>query len=240
MKSKSTLALLLIFAAAVAGCSSKIIVRDISGKPGEVGEIINGVPMQFADRQQLTVFAKQPDGSYKQVYALVYAMPDQSRLLAVRVDSGVFANQTLTLALNDDGTPKKVGLTTTSQGQAALSQLGTSAAAMATSAATFDQQRQAAAQKALEQERKLLEEQHTLQEKQQVGSTEREAKILAYRKALEAVIVQQAKIGGLSLDTIAADRVAEESNLRVLKLTANQAARALGEKIPYPEADILP
>jgi hypothetical protein len=237
MKSKvGTLALVLIFAAAVAGCSSKIIVRDISGQPKPVGEIIDGVPMQFADRQQLTVFTKQPDGSYKQVYALVYAMPDQSRLLAVRVDSGVFANQSLTLALNDDGTPKKVGLTTTSQGQAALNQLGTSAAAMATSAATFDQQRQAAAQKTLEQERKLLEAQQDLQ---QVASTNREAKILAYRKALEAVIVQQAKMDGLSPDTENDDRVAEESNLRVLKLTANQAARALGEKIPYPEADIL-
>jgi hypothetical protein len=229
----STFALILGWAAAVAGCSSKVVVRDISGPPLSVGGIIDGVPMQFADRQQLTVFAKQPDGSYKEVHSLAYAMPDQSRLLAVSVDSYTFANHTLTLAFNDDGTPKTVGLTTTSQGQAAVTQLGTSAAAIATSAVTFDRQQQAAAQKALEQ-------QQTLQSKQQVGFADREAKILAYRKALEAVIVEQAKIDGLTSETKAADRITEESNLIVLKLTANQAARALGEKTPYPEADILP
>jgi hypothetical protein len=232
MKSKvSTLVLLICCVAVAASCSSKIVVRDISGPPKQVGEIFDGVPIQFADRQQLTVFAKQPDGSYKQVHSLVYAMPDQSRLLAVQVVSDTFANHSLTLALNDDGTPKTVGLTTTSQGQAALTQLGASAAAIATSAATFDQQRQAAAQKALEQ-------QQALQSKQQLGPADREAKILAYRKALEAVIVEQAKIDGLSPDTKAPDRVVEESSLRVLKLQANQAARALGENPPYPDADM--
>ena len=238
MKSNvSTLALLLCFAAFVAGCSSKIVVRDISGPPKTVGETFEGVPLQFADRQQLTVFAMQPDGSYKQVHWRVYAMPDQSRLFAISVDSATLANHTLTLALYDDGTPKTVGLTTTSQGQAALTQLGTSAAAMVTSAVTYDQQRQAAAQKSLEQERKLLEELDTLQTKQQAGSVAREGKILTYRKALEAVIVQQAKVDNLPPEK-ESDRIAEESSLRLLKLQANQAARALGEKAPYPEADM--
>jgi hypothetical protein len=232
MKTKvSTFVLILV--CAVVGCSSKVVVRDISGPPVPVGETINGVPMQFADRQQLTVFAKQPDGSYKEVHSLVTAMPDQSRLFAVSVDSDFLANNTLTLAFNDDGTPKTVGLTTTSQGQAALTQLGTSAAAIATSAATFDQQRQAAEQKALQQKQDL-------QKLQQAGTVDREAKILAYRKALEAVIVEQAKIDHLPPETKPDARVAEESALRVLKLTANQAARALGEQPPYPEADILP
>jgi hypothetical protein len=226
----STLALLLGCAVAAAGCSSKVIVRDISGPAKPVGEIFDGVPMQFADRQQLTVFAKQPDGSYKQVHTRIYAMPDQSRLFAVRVDSDALANNTLTLAFYDDGTPKTVGLTTTSQGQAALTQLGTSAAAIATSAATYDQQRQAAAQKAFEQ-------QQTLQAKQ-LGSTERDKSILAYRQALEDVIVQQAKVDGLAADTTAANTVKEQSDLLMFKLKANQAARVLGVTVPYPNVEM--
>ncbi|MFA7705910.1 MAG: hypothetical protein WCX91_02220 [Candidatus Omnitrophota bacterium] len=232
MKTKVSI-FVLILVCAVAGCSSKVVVRDISGPAVPVGENIDGVPMQFADRQQLTVFTKQPDGSYKEVHSLVYAMPDQSRLFAVSVDSDVLSNNTLTLAFYDDGTPKTVGLTTTSQGQTAFTQLGTSAAAIATSAATFDQQRLAAEQKVLQQKQEM-------QKIQQAGLIDRETKSLAYRKALETVIVEQAKIDNLLPETKPEVRVAEESNLRVLKLTANQAARALGEQPPYPDADILP
>lgn len=252
MKSKfSVLALLLCSAAAVVGCSSTVGVRDISGIPKKSAETIEGVPMQFAGRHQLTVFAKQPDGSYKKVHELVYAMPDQSRLFAVNVDSKMLANHTLTLALYDDGTPKTVGLITSSQAQAALTQLGTSAAAMATSAATYDQQRQAAAKAALDTQKGLLDSQKdVLSSKQalqtlQSGSAERDAmllaretKILAYRDALDAVTVQQAKVDELSADATKEDQAKAETSLRQLKLKANQAARALRVKVPYPEADM--
>ena len=237
MKSISIFALFLCCVAAIAGCSSKIVVRDISGRPPDVGKIIDGIPIQFAGREQLTVFTKQPDGSYKQVHSQICAMPDQSRLFAVRIDSEAFTNNTLTLALNDDGTPKTVGFTNTSQGQAILTQLGTSAAAMATSAVTFDQQRQAAEQKALQQQ---IDLQAVLkkQVEQEAPIADRQAKFHAYREALEAVYVQQAKIDGLPADTKLEDRIAEESSLRLLKLKANQAARALNQKAPYPAADL--
>ena len=198
-----------------------------------VGSVFGGVPIQIADRQSIVVYMERPDGTYAEAHSTTYAMPDQSRLLAVSVDAQWLANHTLTLALNDDGTSKTVGITTSSQAAAALTQLGKSTGSVLTSAATFDQQRQKAEAAALEQEAALRKD-------LQAGPADRAAKVRAYRQALEAVIKQQAKIDDPPAGATKTDLINAESDLRVLKLQANQAARALGERPPYPEADCLP
>lgn|SRR5215510_6005239 len=215
------------------GCSSKILVRDISGPPVAIGSVVEGVPIQFADRQLIRVYAKQPDGRYEEVHSVVYAVPDQARLFTVTVDSQWLANHTLTLALNDDGTPKTVGIVTASQAAAALTQFGTSAAAVATSLSTFEQQRQKA-------EAAALEQQAALQKDLAAGPADRATKVLAYRQALEAVIKQEAKLDNMPPDAKPLDITNVESDLRILKLQANQAARVLGARTPYPEADRFP
>jgi hypothetical protein len=203
------------------------MVRDIS-RPINVGEEIKGVPIRASAQQQVTVYMLQPDGTYAAAYRTTALLPDRSKLYAIRADSGLLANNQFNIDLNDDGTLKDAKLTSSNQGPAATTQLGSSAAEVLNAAATYDQNR-------VNAEAAALKAATTLQQQQQAQAGAEAAQVLAYRQAVEAVIVAQAQYDALPPSTSTADRVAAQSDLRILELKANQAAQVIGRPAPFPD-----
>jgi hypothetical protein len=208
------------------GCASEVKVRDISGPPPQPGVEFEGIPVRFPSRQAVEVYALQPDGSYTLVHSHVYVLPDQSRMFAVRVDADELSDHTLALEVEADGTPKKIKTTTSSQGGEVLSQVGSSLSGVATAVATLEQKQQ--------------EVEAAERKKGSDDLANREKLYLEFRDTVEEALRQEAKVNGLPSTTPNADRFAEVSKLRILKLKANQAARRAGELKPFPDEETLP
>ena len=223
-----------IFALAVfgmgCGCSSHIAVHEIAY---DHMDKLNGVPVQLAAQQQVSVYQLQSDGSYAQVEVTQYPIADQSRLFSVGISADLFANATLTLAMNADGTLGNAGITSTPSGATALTNLGTGLSTVATAATTYDLQRQKAEQTALQQALA------TTQAKQAIPAAGNAA-ILAYHQAILAVLQQQALIANPPATSTPVDIANAQSQLMLLEYQANAAASTLGLPPPYPAANQVP
>lgn len=201
----------------LAGCGAKPKVVDISGMPP--ASEFEGVPTRIVSRQQVRVYAKQPDNTYKLVHQQLEELPDQSRLFATTIDADWLSNHKLVMSTRENGTIEKVETTITSQAGAALAQAATSTGAVVKGVADLDK---------TQKEREA---------KEATDFAAQEAAILAYRTKLEEVLKLQRELeGNLTPD----QRFEKESSLRLRKLEANQAARKLKREAPYPEADQLP
>jgi hypothetical protein len=219
-----------LFLAFLTACSSNVVVHEISGPPKNS---FCGIPIQLAAVQQITVYQLQPNGTYSKVEATQYPIADQSRLFSVGINTQVFSNATLNLALNDDGTAKSVAISSTPSGASAITQLGSSLSTVVTSAATYDEQRQKAQQAALQQSLATLQA-------QQAGPNAQNALVLAYHQALINVMNQQALINNPPPGTTPLNLIDDQNALQVLELQANQAAGALALPAPFPAANQLP
>lgn len=210
------------------GCSSHIVVEEV---PYKQIDHLDGVPVQLASQQQITVNQLQSDGTYVQVESTLYPIADHSRLFVVGIKADTFSNASLTLGLNSDGTLGNVGITSTPSGQQALTQLGTSVSNITTQASTYDAQREKAEQTALQQAAAATQAQQAIPATQS-------AAVLAYHQAVLAVMQQQVSIQSLIANPSTATSPTQlqdaQLQLGVMEYQANVAARAIGLPAPYP------
>jgi hypothetical protein len=214
----------------LAGCASHVTVHEVTS--GQMDKL-SGVPVQLAAQQQITVYQLQSDGTYTQVEQTQYPIADQSRVFSVGICADLFANASLTLALNSDGTLGSAGITSTPSGSAALGQLGTGLSSVATAATTYDVQRLKAEQTALQQSLA------TIQARQAIPIAQN-APAVAYHQAMLAVLQQEALVDNPPSTATAVDLANAQSQLLFLKYQANVAASELGIAAPFPGASQAP
>jgi hypothetical protein len=199
--------LLPLIVALLAGCSAEIQVGELTGNE-EAGAPIDGVPFRVKERMLVRVVQKSANG-YEQIHEQLETLPNPYRLYVLRYRGGPLANATTQFTLEPDGTLTKVSVKSTSQGEQALTALGTQIESIAGRVAALDTAR--------ETERRAEED-----------------AIVAYQEALNAARDAEAELLSLPSTAAAVDRIKKENEFELLKLKANIAARRAGIREPFP------
>ena len=139
--------LLILVGLAAAGCSTNLIVKDVSPSANVPVGTLDGIPFRIPVDQKVTVYLLKDDlttgDSYVEVASTIQPIADQGRLFSVGMKGKAFATATLHAIEAQDNTLTKVELTTTNNTSAvtdsvtgALAANTTNAASKATAATT--------------------------------------------------------------------------------------------------------
>jgi hypothetical protein len=213
MKRHCAAALLLVFAASLAGCASEILVKEI---PNDLaaGSDVDGVPFRVPKRFLAVIYEKRDKGYFK-LAELPLTLPDPDRLYVLNFKSQVFSNATIDIAANADNTLQQVSLKSAASGAAALTALGTQVNAVATA----------------QQARKTAST---------TADTTSANLTIAADKAKQAADLALLQYQNLAAkpDTSAVDLLKAAQAARSAQLDANEAARLAGKPPYFP--DIVP
>ncbi len=133
---------LVALALALAGCSAKIVVTEVSNDLPS-GTAVNGIPFRMAKRYVAEIYEKRAKG-YESVGRQPISIPDPSRLYVLGFQSDALANPVFDVVLNPDNTLQQVSLSSASQAAPAL----TAVAGQLNAAATAEGARQTASKTA--------------------------------------------------------------------------------------------
>lgn len=194
---------------AAAGCSSKLIVSEISNTL-DPGSSVHGIPFRVAKRYDATLYEKTADG-YKPVYKTSVTLPARDRLFVLGFEGQLFSNGSVDLTLNSDGTIQQVSLKSTSRGADVLTAAGTQLAAVATAV----ESRRTASQTAV---------------------TSRSTAAIAAEEARQAAELAELhnRTTQANPASTAEDLLKAAQAERLAKIKANEAARLAGLPAPFP------
>jgi hypothetical protein len=222
-----------VLATLLAGCSTTIRVKEITGRAE--GGSIDGIPFRVKQPYTLRVFARQQNGTYRQVLVQAVDLADPDRLYAVNFDASTWGNRSFEAKLRDDATLESVHIKSEDKTGEVLAAAGKQANAVTDAAVSFESKRREAEIAGLKSQLDLAKAKAELPAYAESQQVDRETKVLAALEARNAADTAERAIADLPPDATSSQRAAAEEALRVARLKANQAARRAGLGEPYPE-----
>jgi len=251
-------------AAGLAGCGTRLTVRDISGVPK--GTNVQGIPFRVREPYTVRLWARQRDGSYRAVFAQAVDLPNPNRTYALNVSGDIFATRTVEVKLREDGTLESVHVKGEDKTAEVLGAAGKQVTAIADAALTFKTKQDAAEVARLQGETGLagaradlaaaqlkaslqgtneelaraqaqtnLEKaRQELLTTQQGPASNQAARLTAALESYNAAQAALRALEALGPDATNVERGAAEDALRLARLKANQAHRLAGLAEPFP------
>lgn len=229
---------ILVLVAVLYGCSSSVMVHEISQPLPAGRQEVAGIPFRLAEGYTLRVYQRTSAGEYVEVHSQRERLPDPDRLLAVELDAGRLADNELDLQLREDGTLSVVDLSESQKLDEAIQTLGGKALDVAEQAITFEDQVRAKELERLTQATELEAAQASLEtvrrERDEAPGADREAALEAALEALTAAELAAETLAALPDEATEAERAAAKGALRLARLKANHAFRRAGLTEPFP------
>lgn len=229
-----------LFIAMCVGCSTKVVVKDISAKDSKVA----GIPFRVLEPHVVRVYAKDSSTSqYKEVFAKPFDLANPDKLYSLNYRADYFANPSFEIAFQNDNTLKTVNVSDQSHLAQALKDLGATATAVSTAVADNDlnkskakKERLAAETDILNSEVSLAKARAGLPEYQETTNTNQEAKLESALKAKNLAEAADRELATTTQkqDVTANDIANAEAKVQLTRLQANQAYRRAGLPEPYP------
>lgn len=224
---------LAVLATLLAGCSTTMKVTEITGRAQ--GGSIDGIPFRVKQPYTVRVFARQQNGTYRQVLVQPVELADPDRLYAVNFDASTWGNRSFEAKLREDATLESVHIKSEEKAGEILAAAGKQANAVADAAVSFESKRRESEITALKSQLDLVKAKADLPAYAETQQVDRETRVLAALEARNAAAAAERAIADLPPDATSSQRAAAEEALRVAQLKANQAARRAGLGEPYPE-----
>ncbi len=222
------------------GCSTEVVVKDISARDSKV----TGIPFRVLEPHVVRVYAKDPATSrYREVFAKSFDLASPDKLYSLNYRADYFANATFDVTFQNDNTLKTVNVSDQSHLAQALKDLGATATAVSTAIADNDlnkskakKERLAAESDILTSEVSLAKARAGLPEYQETTNTNQEAKLENALKAknLAEAAERELDFTAQKQDATANDIANAEAKVQLTRLQANQAYRRAGLPEPYP------
>ncbi len=222
------------------GCSTKVIVEDISATDSKV----TGIPFRALEPHVVRVYAKDPATSmYKEVFAKPFDLANPDKLYSLNYSADYFANPSFEIAFQNDNTLKTVNVSDQSHLAQALKDLSATATSVSTAIADSDLNKIKAKKERLTAETEILNSEVSLAkaragmpEYQETTNTNQEAKLenALKMKNLAEVAERELATTAQKQDATANDIANAEAKVQITRLQANQAYRRAGLPEPYP------
>jgi len=151
--------LLVLLSLVLAGCSTKLLVHDISGttwadpsNAAPVNDCNQGIPFRTLASYNAQLYQKTEDGFAAIDKPKVFLIPDHQKLYTLNFQSQYFSNNTFKLTLHDDGTIDKVETTEAIQADKAIEALGGFATKVSGEAVDYERNRKKREREDIEEE----------------------------------------------------------------------------------------
>lgn len=221
-----------VLAVAASACTTTMKVYDISALKD--GDHMSGVPFRVRRAYTVRVFARQPDGSYKQVLAQPQDLPDPDRVYAVAAESASQSARTFEVKLRDDSTLDSVHVKSEDKAAETVSAAATQAGAIGDAVASYESKKNEAEIAKLKGELDLAKQKKDLGDFGGAPAAQHEADLVAALVARNAAEAAQRALDALAADATPSQLGDAAATLRLAQLKANQAATKAGLPEPYP------